>query len=147
MGCVATCRAEWKCVIAAVGDPQDRRGHARRGPLLADAVTALFTALLLISTVTVVGAVAPIAWDALPRALVAEMATDPLQCTLINNGRDRLACYDDYVKEMMRPPAKGAFAPPEAFGERTPGSDRVSQFTIKARIAIDQNSFDETWIF
>jgi hypothetical protein len=108
--------------MAAVGDPHDRRVPAQRRPLLADEMTVLFSALLLILTVTVVRALASIAWDALPRTSVEERATDPRQCVLINNGRDRLACFDDYVKEMMRPPAKGAFAPSEAFGERKPGS-------------------------
>jgi hypothetical protein len=109
--------------MVPVGDPHNWRPRAQRRSLLADGVTALLIAVLLISTVTAVGALAPIAWDALSRALVAKRATDLRQCALINNDRHRLACFDEYVKEMMKPPAKGAFAPPEAFGERKPGSD------------------------
>jgi hypothetical protein len=109
--------------MAAVGDPRDRRTCAQRRSLLADAVAALLTAVLLISTVTAVRALAPVAWDALSRALVADRVIDPRKCALINYDRDRLACFDDHVKEMMRPPAKGAFALPEAFGESKLGSD------------------------
>jgi hypothetical protein len=108
--------------MAAVGDPHDRGTTAPRRSLLADGVMALLTAVLVISTVTAIRALAPVAWDALSRALVANRATDPSQCALIKNDRERLACFDGYVKELTRPPAKGAFAPPEAFGGKTPGS-------------------------
>jgi hypothetical protein len=104
-----------KGVMAAVGDPHDRGTRVNRRCLLADGVIALLTAVLVILTVTAVRALAPVAWEALSRAMVANRATDPRQCALIKNDRDRLACFDDHVKELMRPPAKGAFAPPEAF--------------------------------
>jgi hypothetical protein len=109
---------ESKGVMAAAGDPDNRGTPAYQRSLLADAVTALLTAVLVISTVTAVRALAPVAWDALSQVSVVNMATDPRQCALIKNDRDRLACFDDYVRELMRPPAKGAFAPPGAFGER-----------------------------
>lgn len=109
--------------MAAVGDPNDRCARAPRRLLLVDGVSAMLIAVLLISIVAAVRALAPVAWDALSRALGAERVTNPRQCALINTGRDRLACFDDYVKEMMRPPAKGAFVPPEVFGERERGSD------------------------
>jgi hypothetical protein len=109
--------------MAAVGNPHDLSARPRRRSLLADGVTALLTAVLLISTVTAVRALAPFAWDALSRASAAKTATDPRRCALINNDGDRLACFDGFVKEMMKPPAKGAFAPPEAFGQKKPRSD------------------------
>jgi hypothetical protein len=113
---------ESKGVMAAVGDPHDRGTSAPRRSLLADGVMALLTAVLVISTVTAIRALAPVAWDALSRAS-ANRATDPSQCALIKNDSERLACFDGYVKELTRPPAKGAFAPPEAFGVKTPASD------------------------
>jgi hypothetical protein len=109
--------------MAAVGDPRDRGTCAHRRSLFADGLTAVLTAVLVVSTVTAVRALAPIAWNALSQTSVATRATDPRRCALIKNDRDRLACFDDYAKEPMRPPAKGAFALPEAFGERGPGSD------------------------
>jgi hypothetical protein len=107
--------------MAAVGDPHDRGTRADRRSLLADGVKALLIAALVISTVTAVRALAPVAWNALAQTSVATRETDPRQCALIKNDRDRLACFDHYVEQLMRPPAKGAFAPPAAFGERKPG--------------------------
>jgi hypothetical protein len=109
--------------MAAVGDPDDRATRADRRSLLADGVKALLIAAVVISTVTAVRALAPVAWSALSQTSVATRGTNPRQCALIKNDRDRLACFDDYAQQLMRPPAKGAFAPPEAFGERGSGSD------------------------
>jgi hypothetical protein len=109
--------------MAAIGDPHDRGARTQRRSLLADGLVALLTAVLLILAVTTVRALAPVAWHGLSWALVANKVPDPHRCALINRDGDRLACFDRYVKELMRPPAKGAFAPPEAFGERKPASD------------------------
>jgi hypothetical protein len=119
----ATAGPKSKGVMAAIGDPHDRVTRIQRRSLLADGIVALLTAVLLMLTVTAVRALAPVAWHGLSWALVANEVTDPRQCASINRNRERLACFDHHAKELMRPPAKGAFAPPEAFGERKQGFD------------------------
>jgi hypothetical protein len=109
--------------MAAIGDPHDRVARIQRRSLLADGIVALLTAVLLMLTVTAVRALAAVAWDGLSWALVANDVTDLRQCALINRNRERLACFDRYVKELMRPPAKGAFALPGAFDGRKSGPE------------------------
>jgi hypothetical protein len=48
---------------------------------------------------------------------------NPRQCAAIENEKGRLVCVDKYAAGLMTPPAKGAFAPAQAFGRRTPESD------------------------
>jgi hypothetical protein len=112
--------------MTPVGDPRHRveQQHFQRRSLLADGMIALLTAVLLASTVTAVGALAPVVWNALSQASAAKSVTNPRQCAEIDNDKDRLACFDSYVEGMTRPPAKGAFAPPQAFGERIRTSDK-----------------------
>jgi hypothetical protein len=118
--------AKLKTFMTPVRDHRDRvtQPRSQRRSLLADGIIAFLTAVLLTSTITAVGALAPVVWNALSQASAAKSVTNPRQCAEIDNDKDRLACFDNYVEGMTRPPAKGAFAPPQAFGETIRKSDK-----------------------
>ena len=90
---------------------------------MADVVIAVAIAALLAATVAAVVSIAPAMWSALTQSVAVERTVNPRQCAAIESAEERLACFDKYADALMIPPAKGAFAPAQAFGQRAPGSD------------------------
>jgi hypothetical protein len=93
--------------------------------VLVDLVIAVLIAISLVVTVTWVGVLVSIVEDGLSHGLPAKQAVDPRECATIANDSDRLACFDEYARGLVTPPVRGAFAPPQAFGQRThqPGGE------------------------
>jgi hypothetical protein len=62
-------------------------------------------------------AIAPILWTAAKEVIAHQADFDPRACLTIANESDRLHCLETRVGRET-PPAKGAYAPPAAFGEK-----------------------------
>jgi hypothetical protein len=106
--------------MAVIHGPRDSNagGGEHRRAVFADVVIATLVAALLAATVTSVGTLAPIVWGALSQGLDAKQVVNPRECAAIMSDKERLGCFDKYARGLMTPPAKGAFAPPQAFGQR-----------------------------
>jgi hypothetical protein len=106
-----------------VKDSHERRARGRQyGFVLADGVATAVIVFLVVATVFTVGALAPALWEALLQTASSDRISDPRVCAEIKDDKTRLACFDEYGKGLMTPPAKGAFAPPQAFGRSDPDS-------------------------
>ena len=68
----------------------------------------LLVAALAVVTAASLTLLAPIAWNAVE---IAHEAPTLTQCAAIATDRDRLACFDQLVKQAQGAPAKGANAP------------------------------------
>jgi hypothetical protein len=44
-------------------------------------------------------------------------------CAVVANAKERLACFDRFAEKSTTPPARGALAPPQAFGETSRDDD------------------------
>jgi len=91
------------------------RGHHRS--VLADAVIALLIAAPLVAAAAVAAAMVPIVWRAVSEVIAVNHTVSPRECATIVSDKERLACFDQYALGLMKPPARGAFAPAGAFGQ------------------------------
>ena len=85
-----------------------QRDTVARGTRLS---TFLLAAALSVVAAASLVLLAPIAWSAVKAALQAPYPT-LAQCAMVPTDSDRLACFDQLGKQALRPPAKGAGAPP-----------------------------------
>jgi hypothetical protein len=110
-------------------------GHDPRGPpgglrrtagryFISDAILASVIAVLLAATLACAAALAPPIWAAVSKGFSTANNNNPRVCAAIENEKDRLACFDKYAEGLMKPPAKGAFAPVQAFGRKISQPDR-----------------------
>lgn len=90
-----------------------RKNHGSEG-LLGRTLILLLVGAVLICT----AAILPAIWDAAKELAKTEAAHDPRECLTIRDDSERLKCLDQRVGQRPPPPAKGAFAPAGAFGER-----------------------------
>lgn len=83
---------------------RDRTARLESRPLsaclLASALVVVIASLLMLAVPTI--------WPALETA--SEAPPTLAQCAAMTVNADRLACYDRFEKDAMRPPAKGANA-------------------------------------
>jgi hypothetical protein len=91
---------------------------------ISDAILASVIAVLLAATLACAVALAPPIWAAVSKGLLTMNSNDPRVCAAVANDKDRLACFDKFAEGLMTPPAKGAFAPAQAFGRTTHESSR-----------------------
>jgi hypothetical protein len=94
-----------------------RNSNAHGRSALADAVIAFLIAVPLVAAVSVGAVVVPIVWRAVSEVIAVNHTVNPRECATIASDKERLACFDRYALGLMTPPAKGAFAPAQAFGQ------------------------------
>ena len=87
--------------------PLLRNSAVQRRPLSA----TLLVAALAVVAAALITLIAPIAWTAARIALETRQPT-LTQCAMLPADGERLACFDQLGKQALRPPAKGAYAPP-----------------------------------
>lgn len=105
-------------IVAAIGAilgfPGARTPSSRCSAVV-DTTAAVVIATLALAVFLCLAAISPVLWT-VASDTASQLGSDLWQCLSAEEGGSRLACYDDIARRPPPHPAKGANAPPAAFG-------------------------------
>ena len=99
---------------ATLGFAGARKPSPRR-PAIVDTIAAVLIATLALAVFLCLAAISPVVWT-FASDTASHLRTELSQCLSVEDGRTRLACYDQIAHRPPPHPAKGANAPAAAFG-------------------------------
>ncbi len=97
-----------------LGFPGARKPSPHR-PAIIDTTAAVIIATLALAVFLCLAAISPVIWT-FASDTASHLRSDLWQCLSVEDGASRLACYDEIARRPPPHPAKGANAPPAAFG-------------------------------
>ena len=83
-------------------------------PAIVDTIAAVLIATLALAVFLCLAAISPVVWT-FASDTASHLRTELSQCLSVEDGRTRLACYDQIAHRPPPHPAKGANAPAAAF--------------------------------
>jgi hypothetical protein len=98
---------------ATLGFSGARKPSPRR-PAIVDTIAAVLIATLALAVFLCLAAISPVVWT-FASDTASHLRTELSQCLSVEDGRTRLACYDEIAHRPPPHPAKGANAPAAAF--------------------------------
>ena len=98
---------------ATLGFAGARKPSPRR-PAIVDTIAAVLIATLALAVFLCLAAISPVVWT-FASDTASHLRTELSQCLSVEDGRTRLACYDQIAHRPPPHPAKGANAPAAAF--------------------------------
>jgi hypothetical protein len=103
---------------ATLGFSGERKPSPDR-PAIVDTIAAVVIATLALAVFLCLAAISPVVWT-FASDTASHLRSELGQCLSVADGGARLACYDEIAHRPPPHPAKGANAPPAAFGQVQP---------------------------
>ena len=106
-------------IIAGTGAKPDfcgGRNAAPQRPAIVDPIVAAIIATLALAVFLCLAAISPVVWT-FASDTASHVRSELAECLSVEDGGARLVCYDEIAHRPPPHPAKGANAPPAAFGK------------------------------